>query len=54
MHLMDILKALEVLAPLVEQVVKYLRGGDEPAFFATLPATLKSEVALKAKIARER
>ena len=54
MSVTDLLKALTVLAPLVEQVVLYLRGGSEPAFFASLPPVLKSQVALNAKIARER
>jgi len=52
MSLTNVLKAVEVLAPLVEQVVQYIQGGERPAFFETLPEVLRSEVALKARRAR--
>lgn len=44
--------ALKILAPLVEQLVKYLmRETDEkPAFLLTLPETLVSEVELARKL----
>ena len=44
-----ILKAVEILAPLVEDLVKALSKGEMPAFVTTLPSPLKSEVALAAK-----
>lgn len=52
MSLARILKAVEVLAPLIEQVVLYLEGGKKPEFLETLPEVLRSEVALKARRAR--
>lgn len=52
MSLTNVLKAVEVLAPLVEQVVAHLQGGPKPEFFETLPETMRSEVALKARRAR--
>lgn len=53
MHtLTDVLKAITIVAPLIEEIVEYLRGGDEPAFLQSLPATLKSRVALEMRKAK--
>jgi hypothetical protein len=48
----DVALAIQVLVPLVEQTVAYLRGGPEPEFMATLPVVLKSRIALEARKAR--
>ena len=41
-----ILQALQILAPLVEEVVKAITTGTTPNFLATLPDPLRSRVAL--------
>jgi hypothetical protein len=48
------LAAVQVLAPLVAEVAAYLRGGDVPTFFVTLPDTLRSRVVLDALKAQVR
>lgn len=50
--LSEVLRAITIVAPLIEEIVEYLRGGDEPAFLHTLPATLKSRVALELRKAK--
>ena len=44
--------ALKILAPLVEQLVKYLmkETDEQPAFLLTLPDMLQSEIALARKL----
>ena len=48
----DIMRAVTVLAPLVEQTVEWIRDGREPDYLSRLPATMKSRVALAAHKAR--
>ena len=51
-QLTDVMKAITILSPLLEEIVRCLRSGDEPAFLYSLPATLKSRVAFELKKAR--
>lgn len=50
--LAEFLKALTIIAPLIEEVIACLRGGPEPDFMHSLPATLKSRVALELRKAK--
>lgn len=48
----EILKAVEVLAPLIEQTITYLRGGEIPEFMQSLPSPLKSRIAYNAAMVK--
>lgn len=53
--LTELIGVLEVLAPLVEETYTYLYGGGEkPEFMTTLPATMRSRVAMTAAAKRAR
>lgn len=41
-------RALEILEPIIEQTVEWVRGGDRPEFITTLPAISKSRIAYNA------
>ena len=41
-------RALEILEPLIEQTVTWIRGGGKPEFMTTLPAVSRSRIAYNA------
>jgi hypothetical protein len=47
MSVSEVAKAVQVLAPLVEQVVTAIRSGETPEFLTSLPDTLRSRVTLE-------
>jgi hypothetical protein len=53
MSVSEVAKAVQVLAPLVEQVVTAIRGGETPEFLTSLPDTLRSRVTLELIKARQ-
>jgi len=44
-----VLQAIQVLWPLIEELVKALTSGTTPEFLTTLPEPLRSRVALNAR-----
>lgn len=44
-----ILQALQILAPLIEELVNSLASGETPDFVSTLPEPLQSRVALNVR-----
>lgn len=54
-ELIQILRVLEVLAPLVKETYEYLyNNGKKPEFMTKLPSPMRSEVALAAAKAKQR
>ena len=51
MSVKDMLLAAKVLAPLIQDVAVYLRGGEKPIWFRELPAKSRSQVEYEALIA---
>ena len=49
-----VLKALSILEPLIEELIKCLGTGQTPDFIGTLPSTLKSRVALNLRKAQQK
>ena len=47
-QLIALARAIEILEPLIEQTVEWVRGGAKPEFLTTLPAMSKSRIAWNA------
>lgn len=47
MSVANLLTALSILAPLIEELVAYLRGGPKPKWFSELPEKSRSRVELE-------
>jgi hypothetical protein len=47
MSVNTVLAVLQILAPVVEELVKYIQGGDKPAIMTSLPTVLQSRLALE-------
>lgn len=54
MQLAEILAAVEILQPIVEDLVKYLRGGKFPDSLMELPNPTRSRLVFAAKLQRDR
>lgn len=49
-----VLKALSILEPLIEELIKCLASGQTPDFIGTLPTTLRSRVVLNLRKAQQK
>lgn len=47
-HVTAILRAIEILEPLVTQTVEWIQGGVKPEFMSTLPPVARSRIAYNA------
>lgn len=47
-HVSAIIRAIEILEPLVAQTVEWLQGGVKPEFMTTLPPVARSRIAYNA------